>query len=230
MAIFHTVKCLFCASPLVVDEHILCTFCVFSCTSSEARSSRYCLTCSNIMLTNDTYCGHCLTNPSSLERLYCYSDYSGPLRWLIKQYKYKKKLYLASLLSHMLYTKIKQLNQDDIPDAIIPMPIHWTRHWNRGFNQSHYIANLLSKSADISVIAKGITRIRRTPALEGLNRKQRHSVVKKAFRVSTNLPSHVAIVDDVYTTGASAESLAKILKKHGTQRVDLWVLARTPKN
>lgn len=225
---FYTIRCLFCESTLKNNEHILCAYCEQSCHLPENLESHYCATCSNTLSKADSVCGRCLSNSPPWKLLVCFSDYQGSLKWLIKQFKYQNKLYLAPLLGRFLYSKIKALDDNDRPDAIVPMPSHWTRHWHRGFNQSYIIAKLLSRATVIPLISQGVKRSRRTPALEGLNRKQRRSVVSNAFSVSVQLPNHVAIVDDVFTTGSSAESLAKILIRHGVQRVDLWVLARTP--
>ena len=113
------------------------------------------------------------------------------------------------------------------PEALIPVPLHWRRHFKRGFNQSLMLANGLSRVKQVPCYHRALIRQAATRPQSSLAFKQRKSNVKGAFKVKS-LPnlSHVAIIDDVLTTGMTANELAKVLKLSGVIRVDVWCLCR----
>ena len=120
------------------------------------------------------------------------------------------------------------------PDALIPVPLHWRRQWQRGFNQAALLANQLARHSRIQpwklkVRERWCNRRRATSAQLGLDRSQRRSNMKQAFYCSANLNDlYVVIIDDVMTTGATATAMTNELLSHGARRVDVWCCARTP--
>ncbi len=115
------------------------------------------------------------------------------------------------------------------PDLIVPVPLHWRRRFIRGFNQSQWLANYLGRQLNISVDNKLLMRIRNTPPQQQLRRKQRQKNLKGAFQVKRPVEGqHIALIDDVVTTGSTVSELSRLLKKAGASRVDIWCLARTP--
>lgn len=117
---------------------------------------------------------------------------------------------------------------EDWPDVLIPMPIHPERRQVRGFNQAHLIADRIGRRFDLPVHGKAVVRSGSSESQSGFSAIDRRKSLKNAFEVRGHLPQHVAIVDDVMTTGSSADALACALKRAGVQRVSVWVLARTP--
>ena len=110
------------------------------------------------------------------------------------------------------------------------MPLHWFRHWRRGFNQARELASVLSRHTGVPSVNVA-SRIRATPPQRGLDARERRRNLTNAFCVSRNLEgASVAIVDDVLTTGASADALARALKAAGASRVSIWCCARTPES
>lgn len=223
MAIFYTNKCVLCQHQTETLKNILCD----ACEHDLSDNKNYCYHCARPQIRAKSICGKCLTKPPAWHQIVCFCEYQGPVQWLIKQLKYNRNLTIAPLLASQL-SKSVNLQTSIYPSAIIPMPLHWTRYWTRGFNQAKIIADQVSAILNIPVINKGVSRKKLTPALEGLTRKQRRAVMRNVFQVNKMEFDHVAVIDDVLTTGASAESLVRALKKAGVRRVDLWVIARTP--
>jgi Predicted amidophosphoribosyltransferases len=116
----------------------------------------------------------------------------------------------------------------DWPGALIPMPIHPERRRIRGFNQAHLIADRIGRRFDLPVHGEAVVRSGSSESQSELTAVDRRKSLKNAFEVKQTLPRHVVIVDDVMTTGSSADALAHALKRSGVLRVSVWVLARTP--
>ena len=147
------------------------------------------------------------------------------MRYLIAQLKFAHQYKNARLLGGLLAQHIG--GSAELPDCIVPMPLHPNRYRERGFNQSIELARHLSKQLAIPLDLHSCVRNRDTAHQTSLPAKQRRKNMRKAFSIKKSLPfQHVAIVDDVLTTGASASALAQALKQNGVSRVDVWVCAR----
>jgi len=115
-----------------------------------------------------------------------------------------------------------------MPEIIIPVPLHRTRLRERGFNQALEIARPIARSLSIPVDYKSCERVRKTSAQSLLPAAERRKNIKGAFRVTRPIAArHVAILDDVMTTGHTVQELAATLRKAGVERIDVWVVART---
>ncbi|GAA0204584.1 hypothetical protein GCM10009123_09990 [Kangiella japonica] len=112
------------------------------------------------------------------------------------------------------------------PEAILAVPLHPKRLQERGFNQSEIITKHLSQSLGIPT-AGNLIRVKNTPHQIGLSEKQRRKNLNNAFDVRGTLPSHIALVDDVVTTGSTVNEATKLCLRYGAQRVDVWCLAKT---
>ena len=116
----------------------------------------------------------------------------------------------------------------NLPEYIIPVPLHPKRIRQRGYNQATLLAKPLSKALALPLDKFQVKRTRYTPAQSQLHKKARLKNMKNAFSCKKDLPyQHVAIVDDVMTTGSTLNTLAHCLKQNGVSRVDVWVIART---
>ena len=223
MTIFRTGACLLCHNTLSVKNPSICD----ACTADWLPLMHTCPKCANPVTQPGIPCGRCIKDPMPWHSLCCAGHYEGPSAWLIKRLKYRKQLACAAILSAQLLKSIRD-GQHDVPQAIIPMPLHWRRLWLRGFNQSKLIAAQLGKEFQIPMITRGISRIRHTAPLEDMDRRSRMRIMKRAFTIAPLPYRHVAIVDDVLTSGASAMALSHALLEAGITRVDLWVVAKTP--
>ncbi|MCU7798210.1 MAG: ComF family protein [Candidatus Thiodiazotropha sp. (ex Myrtea spinifera)] len=118
---------------------------------------------------------------------------------------------------------------EDPPDTLIPVPLHPLRLRERGFNQSLELARLLAKYQALDLNWRAVRRIRSTTAQTGLSEKDRRKNLRSAFEVNDDLAGrHVALFDDVITTGATITELSRTLLRAGVKRIDIWALARTP--
>ncbi|WP_337998548.1 ComF family protein [Methylomonas methanica] len=151
--------------------------------------------------------------------------YSDALRFLITQLKFNRQFKHARLLGTLLAWHLAE--NVELPECIVPVPLHRNRYRERGFNQSIEIARHLSAQLSLPLELNYCVRTRDTAHQTGLPAKQRNKNMRHAFTISQALTyRHIAIVDDVMTTGATVASLASALKKQGANRVDIWVCAR----
>jgi ComF family protein len=118
-------------------------------------------------------------------------------------------------------------NAIELPDVILPVPLYKKRLKHRGFNQSTELARPAANTFNISLDRHSIKRVRDTQSQTGLDKKQRRKNIRAAFEIVEPLSAqHVAVVDDVVTTTSTVNELARILKRAGVERVDVWSIAR----
>lgn len=172
-------------------------------------------------------CGHCLAHPPSFSATRAAFSYSFPLDQLILAMKFREQLALSQTFAEKLALRI---DQSALPDLIIPMPLHPQRLRDRGYNQSLLIAAHLAKLLNIPMLPQGCARVRATATQSSLAWKDRNKNMRDAFRCDLNLiGKKVALLDDVMTTGASMNALAKAVQQAGAQHISAWVVARTLK-
>lgn len=171
-------------------------------------------------------CGDCLNKPPAFDRTYAPYLHQGAIRYLINQCKfngaYKHTRLLGLLLANYLHEQL-----DTLPELIIPVPLHPKRYRQRGYNQTLEIGKVIARKLSIPLDNSCCMHIKNTPHQISLSAKQRHKNIKNAFQlVTTPEAKHIAILDDVITTGATANELAKTLRNAGVSQVDIWVCAR----
>lgn len=170
-------------------------------------------------------CGQCLRKPPHFDRTLAVLSYAFPADALIQAMKYRHQLPFAPVLATLLAELAASAPR---PDLLIPMPLHPLRLRERGFNQALELARIVARRLDIPLLPRGSERIRATPPQVGLPWKERATNLRGAFASELDLTGkHVAIVDDVMTTGASLNELAKVLRRQGAREVSAWVVART---
>ena len=178
-----------------------------------------------------TICGACLETPPSYNKAVSAYIYAPPISVIINQLKHKRAINWVNTLAPELESRVTRLHMNaPLPQAIIPVPLHWKRELRRGFNQSVILAKRLSKHFDIEML-EAIKKIKNTHQQQGLGRSERLRNLKNSFQLVKPIDhlQHVALIDDVMTTGATVEIIAKFLMQHGIESVDVWTLARTPK-
>lgn len=199
------------------------------CTADLIRNDAACARCA-LPLTSSTIthtgmlCGPCISQPPAFDRVVAPWLYSFPVNSLISHFKYGKRRAFGRPLAKLLVHEI-----NGRPDCLIPVPMHASRERERGFNQAEEIALWLSEDLSIPVANHLIHRRKQGDTQSGLTRRQRLVNLKGAFETTGPIPKHVAVIDDVVTTGATAQELARKLKKAGARTVEIWALARTPK-
>lgn len=170
-------------------------------------------------------CGQCQQQPPAFDSCLALYRYHSPVDELITRLKFHHRLACARLLAGLMREKIQKLKQ--FPEAILPVPLHPSRLKERGFNQALEIARPLAREFHIPLLLHQCERTRATAMQSSLPAKQRSKNVKGVFRIRQAIPhKHVAIVDDVMTTGQTVQELAKVLRAAGVQQIDVWVVAR----
>ena len=176
-------------------------------------------------------CGRCLKRPSPFDYVAIPYVYAPPLNQLIQTLKFNRQLAAAAPLGVLLANHLV-LSKAPLPERIVPVPLHPARQRTRGFNQAMEIARPLSARLDVALAPRLVTRVKPTAPQTALRSPadRRHNV-RGAFTINTKrmgVLRHVAIVDDVVTTGATAMELALALRRAGAARVDLWSVSRAP--
>lgn len=213
-------NCVLCGIPAYQD---LCEPCTAHLPQLTANHCPVCLW----PVPTAEICGTCLTKPPAFTRTIAALRYAFPVDALIQSFKYQANLAIAPVLADLLIKKLS-VAEATLPDVIIPMPLHPIRLRERGFNQAVEISRYLSKHMGIDILLDSCSRIRHTPPQTGLLWKERQKNMRKAFSCKIDLTGkHVALVDDVMTTGATLNELAKVLRQQGAVEISNWVIART---
>jgi ComF family protein len=172
-------------------------------------------------------CGTCLQRPPLFDRCISPLLYQGPVPALITGLKFHGRLANARLLAWLMLQRLRQ--EEDAPELILPVPLHPQRLRERGYNQAVEIARPLAQQLGMALSLNDCIRQRATSPQTALPEPQRRSNLRHAFALKRPLGlSHLALLDDVLTTGSTANELARLLKQSGVARVDVWVVARTP--
>jgi ComF family protein len=214
-------RCVICQRSGTHD-HDLCVHCYQQLPLISQACSQCALPLA--VATATAVCGQCLQSPPYYDSALSVLRYEGVTVSMITQYKFYEKLCYARLFAELM---LKSALARSRPECFIAVPLHNHRLRERGFNQSHEIAKMLSCALDIPVLSSHVVRTRNTAQQSGLNAQQRRSNIKGAFELVQAIPyRHVALVDDVVTTGSTVNELARILKRAGIARVDVWSVAR----
>ncbi len=169
-------------------------------------------------------CGICRTGVRAFDRAYCYGSYDGALKELIHLFKYGRAKGLAIPFAKYLSAA---LPVDSKFDVVVPVPLHWRRRWQRGFNQADLLGRQIARRRGLK-FAKLLTRNRWTGSQASLANSARRTNVSGAFRTRGGSLAglRILLVDDVMTTGATASACALVLKRAGAKSVTLLTLAR----
>lgn len=173
---------------------------------------------------DELVCGRCQRRPPAFDSARSLFLYRAPADRLILDLKHHRRLAQARLLGQLLAAAAV-----DWPacDVLVPVPLHRHRLWRRGFNQSLEIARFLGRQLGLPIDTRCCRRVRRTAVQAELPAAARKRNLQQAFRVEGDWDGQrVAIVDDVMTTGATADALAGALKARGAAEVQVWVCAR----
>ena len=214
-------QCYLCGLALTPNDNIWCQ----DCRQRYFVAYSCCSRCGLATNSPIDICGQCMKSPPPWDRLISVSNYQFPLNEYVHKLKYKKQYWLANDLSSLLAEKI-----DRSAPIITSVPLHWSRFVKRSFNQSDYLAYYLSKHLPQCHYQPMIfKRIKATKNQQSLTKKERKTNLLNAFALN-KLPKtdHIAIVDDVVTSGSTVRQLCYLLKKEGIKRVDIYCICRTP--
>jgi ComF family protein len=176
-------------------------------------------------------CGRCIKKAPAFDYVYSLFRYEDDIIRLVHQLKFSEKITCARSLGEMLLLQLqaKLPNVKQQPDCLLPVPLHPARLRRRGFNQSIEIARIISRRLQIPIEYDAVIRQRKTTSQTGLDVRQRQKNIRGAFEVVTEIKAkHILIIDDVMTTGATVNELARVLKKNNVARVGVLSAARAP--
>lgn len=223
----------------------------FDCQASLPYLA-HCCECCAIPLPAGKYCGQCLQKPPYFNHTTALFGYQPPINQWITQLKFHRNLQYTRLLSELFIEKhferpqatkdqkrpkngkshppdcsLSGEKQRKKPELIIPVPLHIKRLRHRGFNQALELARPIAKLLDIPIEKHCCQRTRHTQAQSSIPAKQRRHNLKNAFQFNGKAPHHVAIIDDVMTTGHTVNELSHALRLAGSEYIEIWTIART---
>lgn len=214
-------RCLFCGAGAARDS--ICLGCLDDLPGGSVARCPVCA----IELDSGELCGACLVRQPAFDRVRTAFTYDFPLDAAIQRFKYALDLTLAEPLGALLAAAV---SQEPAPDLVLPMPLSPQRLRARGFNQALELARVCARRRGVPMDIGLVRRLTDAPAQVSLPWAQRLRNVRGAFSCTGDLAGvRIAIVDDVMTTGASLEEMARTLKRAGAPFVAAWVLARTPR-
>jgi ComF family protein len=211
------IHCLLCQLPS--HNSVICD----ACSIQLPRIETACQRC-GIPTNHVGVCGNCLISPVAQDMSVSPFIYETVAARLISQFKYHHQFALTDFFADEI---IRQRGTSNLPQALLPVPLHKTRLKQRGYNQSHELAKAVSKRLDIA-ISPIIERHKHTQTQTGLSIKQRKQNVQNAFRlIADPTITHIAIIDDVLTSGETASAITYLLRQSNVKLIEVWTIART---
>lgn len=176
-------------------------------------------------------CPACEARQPEFDRAITALDYLPPWSGLISRFKFQRASGLQTPFVNMMAEAVRQ--RPHKVDLILPVPLSATRLAERGYNQAWLLAKGLGRALHRPATDAALFRTRSTPRLMTLDSEERLQAIRGAFQVNPAWAKrlrgrHVALVDDVLTTGATLDEISRLLRRHGVAGVSAWVLARTP--
>lgn len=220
--------CLLCQAP-ASRAHPLCE----GCLADLPWNLHACERCALPLPPELLLCGECRPRPPAQQSAIAPLRYVFPVDSLVAGLKYHRQLAHAPLLSGILLEAVQAAGRP-LPQLVIPVPLHLRRLSERGYNQSLELARPVAKALGVPLETRLVKRERHTRAQRTLNAVTRQGNLERAFVLDARRlkqldhPVHVALVDDVLTTGATVGAIANLLQRHGVTDIDVWCLARTP--
>ena len=201
-------------------------------TDRAGVCSRLCIACGReyfgLRAKQRAQCAECQGRKGPFSAIVAPYRYAFPLEHLVAAMKYRDQRNLARPLGTLLARAVVCSRDAPLPSLLVPVPLHRTRLQHRGYNQAADIARWCAHELGLTYSATAVHRQVDTGSLAGLSRAERQHQIIGAFRAGNRVAGqHVAIVDDVLTTGSTARELARELYDTGAEEVELWVLART---
>jgi len=215
-------RCLLCAEP-GAEGRDLCR----RCTEALPWNRSACARCGLPLPVPAAACGACLVQPPPFAATTAAFVYAFPVDRLLPRLKFHADLAAGAVLADVMASAFANA---DRPEVLVPVPLHRSRLRQRGYDQALELARPLARSLGLPLRTDLLRRIRATDAQSELDARHRRVNLRGAFACALprEMPKHVALFDDVMTTGATVSEAAAALRAAGVLRVDVWVLARVP--
>jgi len=210
------------AAPGDID---ICPACIRDLPESQQACPRCAMPVPRV---GQAICGQCLQRPPRFSACLAAFRYEFPVRELIARFKFHGDQAAGRVLAQLLAQRVAACHPPQIhPALLVPVPLHPRRLRERGFNQAQRIARILSLQLGVPVVNSAVRRVMRTPDQKQLSAEARKANLRGAFEASEVCRGlQVALVDDVITTGATADAIAGALLEAGAADVRVWCLAR----
>ena len=197
------------------------------CAAELPRNVRCCARCALPLAVPAALCGRCQRHAPPWDAAWAPFRYGWPLDRLEARYKFGGELAAGRALSTLWQ---REPRPQTLPQALLVVPLHTSRLRQRGYNQALELARPLARALGVPLHVDTLRRVRPTQAQTELDARSRRRNVRGAFALvaGSALPAHVAVLDDVMTTGATLAECVRVLKRAGVQTVDAWALARAP--
>ena len=219
-------QCLICRAW---QNRPLCTACLALMAPNTVRCPR----CALPAPTNTEPCTLCNDYPPQFDRAVTAVDYVSPWKELIARIKFRDDIALARILADLLADRLRAQGTTRRPSLILPVPLSRERLRERGYNQAALLAGSLAAATGVPMQHEALVRQWDTPRMMALDADARREHIRGVFAVPEAarrwvIGRHVAIVDDVLTTGATLDEASRSLRAAGAREVSVWVVARTP--
>ena len=217
-------RCLLCAAAGENGRDLCC-----GCRDDFQVNDICCARCALPLDQPAALCGRCLKREPAFDAAWVPFVYGHPLNLLETRFKFGGDLAAGRVLADCIIDRAL-IESPTLPDLLIPVPLHTRRLRQRGYNQALELARPVAQALGIDIAVDCLHRQRDTTPQTGLDAAARRRNLAHAFTLSEGqrLPAHVAIFDDVMTTGSTLVECARVLRKAGVERVDVWALARAP--
>lgn len=223
-------NCQFCATPLAeADSGVICRSCLGTVRWIEEPFCQQCASPFAGEVREAFVCGYCQDLRFYFERTVCACRAEGIVRDCLVQFKYNRAAYFGPHLVEWLNRAASQWIDWQQVDCIVPVPLHPRKRRHREFNQAEYLATGLARSVGAPVVATAVRRVKDTSTQTRLDAETRRRNLRDAFaiqRPAAVAEKRVVLLDDVFTTGATLDSCAKVLRKAGATQVIALALAR----
>lgn len=200
-----------------------------ACESELVANAPACLRCGDGLagdIGGAVVCGACIRSKPRYHRTFCAFRYTYPLDQLVLSFKFHGAIAHGRVLGTLLARRLRDQHMEELPDSIVPMPLSEERFRERGYNQAIELAVPVARVLGIPLRTDLVVRQRHTPEQAALSRKDRKKNIRGAFAVTGRVSgASLAIVDDVVTTGSTANELAKVLVRAGARQVSVWAVA-----
>ena len=214
--------CLWCSLPVHSATSQLCSACQHALPQLPYRLCHY-----NLLWLPQVANG--LKKPG-FDQLLSVSLYQHPYQHWLQQWKFFTDEAAGELLQQQFCAVLAEYHNagQRLPDAIVYVPMHPARQRKRGYNQAQLLAQAAASQLKLPLL-HSLQKTRRQPPQVGLSRKQRQRNLRHSFSLNPDisLPAHLALVDDVVTTGATANEICRLLRRHGVRQISLWTVAVT---
>ncbi|HHS2157032.1 TPA: ComF family protein [Neisseria meningitidis] len=221
-------RCVLCHGSSGVSDGI-CAGCRDDLAAYRTDAANSCPLCFR-HIQGGAVCGGCQKKPPAFDRMWASLHYESPVSNMIRTLKHLADLGMVRPLANLMVQNPPDRLADECFDFVLPVPLSRERLLQRGFNQSESIVGLLAQRYGWQILPRHTVFRHHRPPQSTLKGSERRRNIKNAFEIRTPIPENcnILLIDDVFTTGATLDELAKTLKKSGANRICCWTLARTP--